>query len=138
MSQNRLFKVLVTSNWLLQLLMYVLPFSSWYSDPRIGKMMIIDGYDAMFAWGNPLIYQIPLWGFLIASIGMLYYQNWARYLYLALWLYGWIATLMFGVRVSLPAEGFIGMAIGTIDGMVLYLVFLSDLRLGFRRAPGAA
>src|ERR1039457_2966580 len=127
MNQDRLFKTLVISNWLLQLLLYVIPISSWYSDPRIGKMMVLDGYDAIFVWGNPIIYVIPLLGFLIASIGMLYFQSWARYLYLALWLYGWITTLLFGVRVSIPAQGFIGMAIGTIDGMVLYLVFLSAL-----------
>ena len=133
MNQDRLFKTLVISNWLLQLLLYVIPISSWYSDPRIGKMMVLDGYDAIFVWGNPIIYVIPLLGFLIASIGMLYFQSWARYLYLALWLYGWITTLLFGVRVSIPAQGFIGMAIGTIDGMVLYLVFLSALSLKFRR-----
>lgn len=35
----------------------------------------------------------------------------------------------------IPAQGFIGMAIGTIDGMVLYLASLSALRLEFGRAP---
>lgn len=134
MSQSRLFQTLVISNWLLQLLLYVLPISSWYAaDPMLEKLMALDGYGATLGWGNPVIYQIPLWGFLIASVGMLFFQNWARYLYLSLWVYGWIATLLFGFRVSIPAQGFIGMAIGTIDGMVLYLAFLSVLSLEFRR-----
>lgn len=136
MSQNYLFKVLVVSNWLMQLLLYVLPISSWYAtDPMLEKLMALDGYGAILSWGNPVIYQIPLWGFLIASVGMVFFQNWARYLYLALWVYGWIATLLFGFRVSIPAQGFIGMAIGTIDGMLLYLAFLSALSLEFRRTP---
>ena len=135
MNQSHLFKVLVVSTWLLQFLLYVLPISSWYADPMLDKLMALDGYGAILNWGNPIIYQIPLWGFLVASVGMLFFKNWARYLYLALWFYGWIATLLFGFRVSMPAQGFIGMTIGTIDGMVLYLAFLSTLRFEFRRTP---
>lgn len=134
MNQSQIFKALIVGNWVLQLLLYVLPISSWYADPMIEKLMALDGYGAIFHWENPIIYQIPLWGFLVASAGMLFFKNWARYLYLVLWLYGWIATLLFGFRVSVPPQGFIGMAIGTIDGMVLYLAFLSVLRLEFRRA----
>lgn len=134
MNQNGLFRGLVVGNWVLQLLLYALPISSWYADPLIEKLMALDGYGAIFRWGNTVVYQVPLWGFFVASAGMLFFKNWARYLYLVLWLYGWIATLLFGFRVSVPAQGFIGMAIGTIDGMVLYLAFLSALRLEFRGA----
>jgi hypothetical protein len=135
MSQIRLFQTLLISNWMLQLLLFVLPISSWYADPMIEKLMALDGYGAILNWENPILYQLPLWGFFIASVGMLFFNNWARYLYLALWVYGWIATLLFGFRVSVPAQGFIGMAIGTIDGMVLYVAFLSALNLEFRRHP---
>ena len=135
MNQKYLFKALVVSNWLLQLLLNVLPIQSWYTAPMLDKLMALDGYDAVISWGNPLIYQIPLLGFLFASVGMLFFKNWGRYLYLLLLLYGWIATLLFGFRVSMPAQGFIGMAVGTIDGMMLYLAFLSPLRLEFGRAP---
>lgn len=133
MNQKHLFKVLVVSNWLLQFLLFVLPISSWYADPMIEKLMALDGYGAILNWGNPVLYQLPLWGFFIASVGMLFFKNWARYMYLALWAYGWFATMLFGFRVSVPAQGFIGMAIGTIDGALLYLVFLSSLNVEFRK-----
>ncbi|MBK7548241.1 MAG: hypothetical protein IPI20_10605 [Rhodoferax sp.] len=132
MNQNRLFRVLVTCNWFLQLLLYLLPLSSWYADPMIEKLMALDGYGAIANWTNPIIAHVPIVGFLVASIGLLFFSNWARYLYLALWLCGWFATLLFGFRVSAPTQGFIGMAIGTIDGMVLYLSFLSALRASFK------
>ena len=133
MKQSQIFKALIVSDWGLQLLLYAFPISSWYADPMIEKLMALDGYGAVFHWGNPIIYQVPLWGFLAASVGMLFFKNWARHLYLILWIYSWFATLLFGFRVSVPIQGFIGMVIGTIDGMLLYLAFFSELRFEFRR-----
>jgi hypothetical protein len=134
MSHSQLFKVLIFVNWTLQLLMYVLPVFSWYSDPMIEKLMALDGYGAALRFTDSIFYKIPLWGFFVASVGMFFFKNWARYLYLIFWFYGWVATLLFGFRVSEPIQGFMGMAVGTIDGMVLYLVFLSVLRFEFKKA----
>jgi len=135
MSQTRQFQLLLVCNWLLQMLLLLLPISYWYAaDPMVDKMMKIDGYRAILNWGNPIIYEIPLWGFLIASVGMFFFRNWARYLYLTLWLYVWVVTLFLGFRVSIPAQGFIGMTISTIDGMILYLAFFSALRFEFTKS----
>jgi len=133
MNQSYIFRILVAANLVLQLL-FMLPTSSWYADPLIEKSIILDGHGAILNWETPIISQISMFGSLAASIGMLFFKNWARYLYLILWFYGWIATLLFGLRVIVPALGFIGMTIGTIDGMVLYLAFLSELRLKFKKA----
>lgn len=136
MEQDRLFKVLIAINWLLQLLLYLLPISSWYSNPMFGRLIVLDGYGAIFNLSNSILYQFPLWGFFIASIGMLFFWNWARYLYLMLWFYGWWATLIFGVRVALPVESFIGVPIATVDGIILYLAFASALRHKFKKTSG--
>lgn len=69
---------------------------------------------------------------MVASGGLICFMNWARYLYLILWLYGWFSVLLFGFRVVSPFQSFIGMAIGTMDGMLLYALFFSPLRLRFR------
>jgi hypothetical protein len=82
MNQRRLFSALIVSNWVLQLLLYVFPFLSLYADPLIEKLMALDGYGAMIHSENPIIYQLPLGVFLVASVGMLFFKNWARYLYL--------------------------------------------------------
>lgn len=136
MESGHQFKVLVVINWLLQLLLHLLPVPSLYSDPMVGRLTILDGYGALFNWTDPMFYQLPLWGFFVSSLGMIFFKNWARYLYLVLWFYGWGATLLFGVRVILPLEGFIGMAIGTGDGAILYMAFFSSLRDGFKKAHG--
>lgn len=132
MNQIRLFQVLIIGNWLLQLLLHLLPVSSWYADPMIEKLMTLDGYGAVVNWDSAFLNQIPIFGFLMASVGMLFFRNWARYMYLIIWSYGWIATLLFGFRVSVPVQGFVGMTIGTIDGAILGLSFLSTLRHQFK------
>jgi hypothetical protein len=134
MNQIHLFRILVVFSWTLQLFIYVLPITSWYSDPAIKKLMAIDGYGAIFLPESQFLYQAPLWGFLIASLGMLSFKSWARYLFLALWLHSVIATLFYGFRVSEPVQIFIGLLISTADGMIIYLAFLSALRIEFTNA----
>lgn len=133
MKNANTFRILVGLNWLLQFLLYVTPFSSWYADPAIEKLISIDGYGAIFHAENDLFYQAPLWGFFIASIGMLLFKNWARYFFIFLWLYGMITTIFYGFRVSEPTELFILNLVYTIDGMIIYLAFRSDLRIRFIR-----
>jgi len=131
MKLQRIFQLLVVIAWLLQLLLYVLPIPSWYANPYFSKIMAVDGYGSALSLDVPLLNVLPLWGFFLATVGLFFFQNWGRYLYLALWIYGWCSTLLLGVRVALPAQGFLGMALGTIDGAILALIFLSPLRAAF-------
>lgn len=131
MRHHRVFQMLVIIAWLIQLTMYLLPIPLWYSDPLFQKFLSYDGYGSLVSLDWAPLHILPLWGFLVAAIGMVFFQNWARYLYLALWAYGWCSTLVFGLRMILPAEGFLGMALGTLDGAILGLAFLSPLRAGF-------
>ena len=131
MNLHRIFQVLIVVAWLLQLLSYLLPISSWYADPTFGKLMAYDGYGSLISSNVPLLNTLPLWAFLFATVGLFFFQNWGRYLYLALWVYGWLSTLLFGIRLALPAQGFLSMALGTLDGAILALVFLSPLRAAF-------
>lgn len=135
MKTTRIFQTLIVAAWLLQLLAYLLPIPSWYSDSKFAKVAAYDGYGSFLSFDIPLVATAPLWGFLLATIGLFFFQNWGRYLYLALWLYGWTTTLLFGVRVALPAQGFLSMALGTLDGAILALAFLSPLRAAFSAVP---
>lgn len=131
MTLQRIFQILIGVAWLLQLLNYLLPIPSWYADPTFAKLMAYDGYGSFFRFNVPLLNTFPLWAFLFATVGLFFFQNWGRYLYLALWLYDWLSTLLFGIRLALPAQGFLGMALGTLDGAILALIFLSPLRAAF-------
>jgi hypothetical protein len=131
MKLHRIFQILIVVAWFLQLLSYFLPIPSWYVDPTFNKLMAYDGYGSVLSLDVPFLYSFPLWGFLIATVGMFFFQNWGRYLYLALWGYGWCSTLLFGIRLALPAQGFLSIALATLDGAILALVFLSPLRAAF-------
>lgn len=131
MKLPRTFQILIATAWLLQLFSYVLPIQSWYADPVSSRIMSVDGYGAALSLGIPFLNTFPLWAFLFATIGMFFFRNWGRYLYLALWTYGLCSTLLFGIRVILPLQGFLGMALGTLDGAILALAFLSPLRAAF-------
>jgi hypothetical protein len=135
MGTIRQFQFIVALNWILQLLSYILPIPLWYSDLNISNLLRCDGYGAIMVFSISALYMLPLWGFLFASLGMLFFQNWGRYLYLTIWVYGWLSTLFFGLRIALPAQGFINMAIGTLDGAIIALAFLSPVRNAFSRVP---
>lgn len=131
MKLPRTFQTLIAAAWLLQLFNCVLPIQSWYADPVSSRIMSVDGYGSTLSLGIPFLNVFPLWAFLFATVGMFFFKNWGRYLYLALWTYGWCSTLLFGIRVILPLQGFLGMALGTLDGAILALAFLSPLRAAF-------
>jgi hypothetical protein len=134
MNSARLFQSLLVIYVLLSVLNSFLPIESWYSGSGLHKLMEFDGYGAVLSPGSvipPFVSAVPMWGLVFACIGMFFFQNWARYLYLTLWMYFWCLTLIFGVRIVLPIQSFISMAIGTLDGAILALAFLSSLRAAF-------
>jgi hypothetical protein len=134
MKLYRVLRLLVVSAWLLQALAYFLPFTSWYADHIFHGLMAYDGADARITFQSSLPYAVPLWGFLVAAIGLFFLQNWGRYLHLALWVYGWIGIFAFGTRVTHPIHGFLEATLWTMDGMILALAFLSPLKDRFSHA----
>ena len=132
-NQHRLLQAIVVVSWGLQLFSYCLSYVQATSDPSVAKLFDYDGYNAIINSNLANFYYLPLGLSLIASVGLFFLQNWARFLFLILWLYGWIATLLFGVRISLPIAGFIGMTITTLDGIILALIFLTPMADSFKR-----
>ena len=132
-NQHRLLQAIVVVSWGLQLFSYCLSYVQATSDPAVAKLFDYDGYNAIINSNLANFYYLPLGLSLIASVGLFFLQNWARFLFLILWLYGWIATLLFGVRISLPITGFIGMTITTLDGIILALIFLTPMADSFKR-----
>lgn len=133
MIQRVLFKRLIVVNILLQIFLNIISFFPLNSDPMVERLMRLDGYGAALNIENKFVYLLVPLGFFLASVGLFYFKIWSRYLYLLLLLYSWISTLFFGYRIATPIQGFLGMAIGTIDGVIIYLSFLSPLSKEFER-----
>lgn len=135
MAKLRIFQVMVIGAFCLQLILVFVPSAFMGDDFLTHKIMGFDGYGAVVEIDYGLarilsIFVLILFG--ISSFGMLFFQNWARYLYLLLWVYCWVSTMLFGIRVVHPVYGFLGMALGTLDGGIIVLVFISSLRNFFK------
>ena len=133
MKLYRVLQLLVVAAWLLMALSYFLPFTSWYADHIFHPLMAYDGVGARVTFQSAFLYAAPLWGFLVAAVGLFFLQNWGRYLHLALWMYGWLGVFLFGTRVTHPIDGFLAATLSTMDGVILALAFLSPLRHSFSR-----
>lgn len=130
-TQHRVFQALVCIGCILQLFLFFVPATFWCSSPNFERLLSADGYGAVVSLTDELsgtLSVLTFFGFFIASIGLFFLRKWGRWLFVVLWIYGWVSSLLFGIRVSLPIQGFFGMALGTIDGAVLALAFISPIR----------
>lgn len=85
---------------------------------------------------HPAIGMAFLVAFLLAAVGLLFFQNWGRHLFLALVVVGMIWDGLAGLGVSTPFENAFSRLQSLLDGAVLALAYLSPVRDCFAsRAP---
>ena len=74
----------------------------------------------------------PLWIanvclYLVASIGLLLFHNWARWLFVLLTLASMVFVVVSGMTVLTPFEGLLDLLVGLLDGAILTLAFFSPI-----------
>jgi hypothetical protein len=134
MNHALVFRSIVFTSALLEVASYLLPYGSFESDSAALNLLRLDGYAAIATFNNPLptIGVRVLW--LIASIGLLHFDNWARYLYVVLTAWALLAAALYGIRVTAPLEAVFDLAVTLLDGMIIALAFLSPLKERFSRS----
>lgn len=133
--QMRLFQAMVMAAFCLQLVLNFIPITAIGYDPVAQRIMSFDGYEVFISINADFAQMLSLlllFSFGVSSFCMLFFQNWLRYLYLVLWACGWLSTLLFWIRIAHPLQGFLGMALGTLDGGIVALAFVSSLRQVFQ------
>lgn len=100
-------------------------------DSSILSLIQYDGFHSKISLDSPVLSYFLLFIGFIMSIGLFFLKRWGRYLFIALWLYGLISSLLFGIRVSLPSDGFIGTILTTIDGVILAIILITPLSAQF-------
>ena len=125
----RSFRVLVLASWLLLLVSYVLPEYLVPNDPGLARLAQYDGYGAILR-GN-IFFVLPLWLTLFASVGLVFFQNWGRYLYAAGVAYSLATILLCGYRVSSPLDSLMGFVGALLEGTILTLCFLVPFKANF-------
>ncbi|QJR10031.1 hypothetical protein DSM104443_01082 [Usitatibacter rugosus] len=130
----RTFQVLVVVNWLAFMAIDFVPMAFFTSNDRILELIALDGVGSALGsgmtqavfWANVLLASI-------AALGMLFFQGWARTLFLVLLVANQVGTLFFGVRVSHPTQAFAGGIMGMTDGMTILLAYLQPLSKYFEQ-----
>jgi hypothetical protein len=131
------FRAMVLANLIACLVVTIVPDSVW-SDLRWSGLLKYDGYGARLVLDHPIYLSLPIIADVIAAVGLAFFQNWGRYLFLALWISGLFSSLVFGVRVTPPATVFLSILQVTLTGGILAIVFISPLRQAFAQEASVA
>jgi hypothetical protein len=134
MNQVRLFRSIVLTSTVLYVVACLLPYDSFESNYAAVNLLRLDGYAARFNPGSWMFTGGILMLWLIASIGLLHFDSWARYLYLGLTAWALIAAGLYGIRVTSALGAVLDLAINLLDGAILALAFLSPLKGRFLKA----
>ena len=129
----RLFQWLVVASILTSLVFFFLPAVPLPVSPDVAELRGRSGYGAMLPGIREPISWIflPLW--LLASVGLFFFQAWARSLFAVLYFVALLLRFVQGVTVSLPVEGFLGEIVSLLDGAILILAFTTPLDAYFKR-----
>jgi hypothetical protein len=125
------FRAIVIIAWLLLAISYFLPDYLVPNDPSLVRLTRYDGYGAILR-GN-LFFVLPLWLTLFAIVGLVFFQNWGRYLYLVSVAYSLATSLLLGYSVASPLESFLAYLAVLLEGSILTLCFLSPFASYFAR-----
>lgn len=126
------FRGVVATSAILYLVWYLLPYDSFHSDPAAVNLLRLDGYAALFTPQHSLFTHGLLLLWLVASVGLWHFDNWARHLFLALTAWSVIAGALYGIRVSSPLEMVLGLILDLTDGAILAMAYLSSAKEFFK------
>lgn len=75
-----------------------------------------------------MFYDVAMYfGFVLSSIGMLFFYNSARMFFVLLMAISLILTLFSGMMVSIESVAFLGEILSLLDGAILALAYLTPL-----------
>lgn len=93
--------------------------------------MEVSGYGALLPVQHPIYYSAWFVLWTVAALGLIFVQNWARHLYLALTLLTISLTPFSGFIVQAPLDALFSNATLLLDGAVLAVAYLSPLAASF-------
>ena len=109
----------------------------WYFYPFLGgqnsEMISLARYRGYGAIFNPPLFLhwmiFSLW--VIASLGLLFFQKWAKFLYVVLVVYSYATTPFYGLSIDSAAGAFFRDIVIFLDGIIIISIFRDPLRKHF-------
>jgi hypothetical protein len=133
MSHSALFRSMVFISAVFYVVSYFLPYDAFEGTSTAVKLLTLDGYEALFNPRSSLLGSGILVLWLIAAMGLLHFDNWARHLYLGLTVWSLIAAGLYGIRVSSPLEEVVDLVVSLLDGAILAMAYFSRAADLFRK-----
>lgn len=129
---RQVFRWLVIVSTLAYLLLFFMPAIPLQLSRDVASLRAQSGYGAAFpSW--PWFPWLFLLVWLIASVGLFFFQNWARGLFAALYVLVLVLRLTQGTIVHLPIEGLLSELVSLADGAILALAFTEPIASYFRQ-----
>ncbi len=91
------------------------------------------GYGAKINLEGPLPYALGI-AYLVSSLGLLFYKNWARTAFLALTIFNIVSAPLWGLNVQGGYDAIPGYIVTLSDGAILSLAYLSGLSSEFKQS----
>lgn len=131
MIRIRTFQILVVVATMCYVVWFFLPYWPIYLTETEQRMTEVSGYGALLPVQHPIYYGtwFALW--VVAAVGLMFIQNWARHLYLALSMLGLALVPFSGFIVQPPLDTLFSNANLLLDGVILGIAYLSPLADSF-------
>ena len=133
MNNVRVFHVLVILTFTIYVAWFCFPYLPSYLSEYEQDLVAHGGYGADLPIDDVLFYGTFFGLVLIATLGLYFFQNWARHLFLALSLLDLAITPFSGFIVQPPIDGLFFMINLLLDGAILAMAYLSPLSASFKR-----
>jgi hypothetical protein len=125
--------MLVVSTTAIYVAWFFMPYWTGYLSDFEYKLTQYNGFRAILPVQTPLYYNVWLGLWLIAAFGLVFFQNWARHLFLALTFLGTALAPFNGFSVQPPIDVLFSTTNLLLDGAILAMAYLSPLSACFNQ-----
>lgn len=133
MTRIRTFQLLVAASVLLYVYWVLLPHMARTFPPEVQQIISFGGYGGQPWVVDPRFYLSLGVAKLLASLGLVLFLSWGRWLFVAVSAIGLACVPFSGLSVGVPLDNLVGYLAALIDGAVLAISFSSPFSEAMRR-----
>jgi len=128
---KKLFQYIVITSLLLQVVLSFIFYASEYMyDEKELQLLSYHGANGFLNTAGVIPY-IVFFGYIISSIGLLYFKKWALNLFLGITVIS--ALPIWGIMVILPIENTLGYLLSLADGAIFAIAYLTSVSDDFKK-----
>ncbi|MCF6211895.1 MAG: hypothetical protein L3J88_10725 [Gammaproteobacteria bacterium] len=122
----KLFQVLIVISTLNYVILFFLPYFPEVFSPETQKILAYNGYGAVIS-SHLFIYGTVFLLWILSAIGIFFFQNYGRILFLFMYILSIFMIPFFGVSVSAPIESLMFAISDILDIAIITLAYFSPL-----------